>query len=402
MTVEEERKKRRQYVRRMQDEILGEESTNLTEKQREERRKKLFNARKEYLGEEKSVNKIIPLVSVCIPTYQHKDFIEECLKRALMQQTTFSYEIIVCDDGSSDGTVEICRTYAEKHQDKIRLYDHIRYMTRLYDCTDDCNVVGSFSWWWTLESARGKYIALCEGDDYWTDLLKLQKQIDFLEANEEYSMCFHAAEIIDENGNISEKKPLLPVKERDYTGEEILYNWIVPTASVVFRKKYIEKLTSQMSKNQGYLFGDIVLFLTLVECGKVYCISANPMVAYRVHSGGITQTNNTSAKRIKHYQILKKDFKGRYARICEKLIIYTCHLVFMQNRVFTFKGIKHLPNEEIAGIPKNILYFAMLIERRDWLYRRIRALYEIFTTKAGWDRIFMKIKDLSKKQHITK
>lgn len=188
--TEEERRELNKRLWEEQKSILGETDDKLdvfiTHEQLSKRRRMLFDIRKEYLGEDKPINRIIPIVSVCIPTFNHKDFIEECLNGALTQITSFPYEIIICDDGSYDGTAEICRKYAEKHKDKIRLYDHNRSMTRLYDSNgkpiEGCN------WFWALESARGEYIAICEGDDYWIDKLKLQKQVDFLYKNLDFGL----------------------------------------------------------------------------------------------------------------------------------------------------------------------------------------------------------------------
>lgn len=137
--------------------------------------KERFALEKECLGENKPVNKLSPLVSVCIATYQHADFIKDCIEGALKQETDFDFEIIIGEDASQDGTREICINYAEKYTDKIRLFLRNRETSQLYDTKG--NFVCRFNGKWNRESARGKYIALCEGDDYWTDPLKLQKKV---------------------------------------------------------------------------------------------------------------------------------------------------------------------------------------------------------------------------------
>lgn len=141
---------------------------------------------KEYLGSEKLINKSTPLVSVCVATYQHVGYIAQTLEGILMQKTTFSVEIIVGEDGSTDGTIEICKKYAEENPDRIRLYLRDRNESLIYD--DNKVAVGYCNWIWTLQEARGKYIAICEGDDYWTDPYKLQKQVDFLEKDPDYGL----------------------------------------------------------------------------------------------------------------------------------------------------------------------------------------------------------------------
>jgi glycosyltransferase involved in cell wall biosynthesis len=130
----------------------------------------------EYLGTEKPINKIQPVVSVCITTYNHAAFIAECLDSVLMQETDFHFEIIVGEDDSTDGTREICKQYAEKFPDKIRLF--------LRNADDKIFIngkkTGRFNFLENFKSARGKYIALCDGDDYWLTSSKLQFQYNFL------------------------------------------------------------------------------------------------------------------------------------------------------------------------------------------------------------------------------
>jgi glycosyltransferase involved in cell wall biosynthesis len=125
-----------------------------------------------------------PLVSVNIITYNHEPYIVQAIEGALMQKTNFPYEVLIGEDDSSDGTREICKEYAAKYPDKIRLF--------LNDRKNVIYINGQPTGRWNfinlLKKAKGKYIAICEGDDYWTDPYKLQKQVDFLEANPEYGL----------------------------------------------------------------------------------------------------------------------------------------------------------------------------------------------------------------------
>src|SRR5690554_6846745 len=171
-----------------------------------------------------------PIVSVCVQTYNHEKYIKECLEGILMQQTTFPFEIILGEDESSDGTREICKAYAEKYPDIIRLFLRSRkdviYVNK--------RPTGRFNLLENLKVTKGKYVAICEGDDYWTDPLKLQKQVDFLEGNSEYSMCFHNAKFLYQGENHL-NRPFRDIETREYSGQEILRVWTIPTASVVFR-----------------------------------------------------------------------------------------------------------------------------------------------------------------------
>lgn len=129
-----------------------------------------------------------PHVSVMIITYQQKQFIRTAIEGVLMQETNFPFEIIIGDDESSDGTREICIEYAKTYPEKIRLFLHRR--------ENNIKVMGRpshiFQYVYNAFLLRGKYVAICYGDDYWTDQLKLQKQYDFLKSNSEYSYCYHS------------------------------------------------------------------------------------------------------------------------------------------------------------------------------------------------------------------
>jgi glycosyltransferase involved in cell wall biosynthesis len=121
-------------------------------------------------------NKIF--VSVCVITYNHEKFIEEALDSVIMQSTDFDIEIIIGDDSSTDNTTSICERYAKKH-------NNIHHIDRKK------NIGMNANWMDTIRSAKGKYIALLEGDDYWLSINKLQKQVDFLENHKRFVLCSH-------------------------------------------------------------------------------------------------------------------------------------------------------------------------------------------------------------------
>lgn len=221
-----------------------------------------------------------------------------------MQQTTFRFEVIVNDDASTDGTAAIIRDYAEKYPSIIKpiyqsknLYKtHKDVLTRLMN-----------------SRMRGKYIAMCEGDDYWTDPLKLQKQVDFLEAHPDYSMCFHNAVEHWEDGSRDDAL-FSSVEERDYTGPEIYGRWMVPTASVVFRRSVIDSaLYRKASANKKIFFGDIRLFLTCAAMGRMRGMS-DVMSVYRRHEGGMaySQSFERQGSVIKHNAQIPKTFGRQY------------------------------------------------------------------------------------------
>lgn len=241
-----------------------------------------FLLQKEYLGENKPINQIQPIVSVTVATYQHVNYIKQCLDGILMQKTDFPYEIILGEDGSVDGTQEICKEYAEKYPDKIRLFIRDRKLSQYIGKNGK---VTRFNGIWNRMSARGKYIAWCEGDDYWIEPLKLQRQVDFLESHQDYSMCFHNA--IQKWECDKKEGPFAKISNRNYSGIEIFNKWIVPTASSMFRKEIIfSDMYRNSISNSDFLFGDNILFLCAAEMGRIWGMK-ECMCVYRRHEGGM-------------------------------------------------------------------------------------------------------------------
>lgn len=255
------------------------------------------------------------LVSVCIQTFNQKNYIKQCLDGVLMQQTNFSIEIILGEDDSSDGTREICIDYAEKHSEQIRLF--------LRDRKDVIfiggNATGRFNFIENLKESKGKYIALCEGDDYWTDPLKLQKQVDFLESNSEFSGCFHYTQTIYENGKKGRVFGFHPDKF-DFDAESTFSKCsLFHTSSFVFLKSALE-LPNWLSK---VVSGDMAIFSIIAAKGKLKCIPEE-MSVYRKHEGGITNTsniiNNYHSQRIDLINYLNGFHDFKYKIVAEKII----------------------------------------------------------------------------------
>lgn len=221
-----------------------------------------------------------PLLSIITLVYNHEKYLKDCLNGFVKQSVNFPFEVIIHDDASTDNSRKIIEEYAS------------RYPTIFIPIYQDYNQfshgvkIGKV---FMYPRARGKYIALCEGDDYWTDPYKLQKQVDFLENNPDYSMCFHAATEIwedypEKNGVFSN------IQNRDYVSTEIFNHWIIPTASTVFRKEVIDSkfYNENISSNTKIAFGDIALFITCSQFGKIRGFS-DVMSVYRRHSQGMTQ-----------------------------------------------------------------------------------------------------------------
>ena len=223
-----------------------------------------------------------PVVTVCILTYNHKEFIEQAINGTLIQKINFPYEILIGDDCSTDGTTEIIRKYQNQYPDKIRLLVSDRNLWQPLP-----NIATGLMGIALLQACRGKYIAICEGDDYWTDPLKLQKQVDFLEANPEYSGAFHQIQVLEEDGTWGDPlKGLQNLGNRlDVTLEDCISN--TPpfhTSSFLFRRDRLH-LPQDFSR---YSSGDMSLYVILSSQGKFRRIPEN-MSVYREHPGGITK-----------------------------------------------------------------------------------------------------------------
>ena len=217
---------------------------------------------------------ITPLLSICIQTYNQVKFIKECLDGILMQQTNFDFEILLGEDASIDGTREICMEYAKRHPDKIRLFLH----NRENNISISGSPTGRFNFLYNLYSTKGKYIALCEGDDYWTDPLKLQKQVDFLEANPEYVICFTDTKI-QIGGSLINNNLIVP---KNYEAIETLASVgnYIHTPTVVF-KNIVKEFPSQLYLSP---IGDYFIYMLLAEKGKIHFINEYTTV-YRKNVG---------------------------------------------------------------------------------------------------------------------
>lgn len=266
-------------------------------KEVQEREDILYNLQEEYGGTDKPVNHIKPIVSVCIPTYQHVQYIGKCLDGALMQETTFPIEIIIGDDGSVDGTVDVCKDYAERFPDKIRFFNRERVLTRVFD--SEAHIERFCNWWWTLRDARGKYVAICEGDDYWIDPLKLQKQVDFLENHPDYVMSHTSIQYYFQNQKLfvqSRDAEINAHLNDDIHAEDILFSdrYRIQTVTVVYRKDIAELVLScdsSLYRSGRFLQGDTPLWYGLLQHGKIHFLPEVTAI-YRRNDGSVTATKD--------------------------------------------------------------------------------------------------------------
>ncbi len=239
-------------------------------------------------------NQDIKVTIRCI-TYNQKDYIRQCLDGFVMQKTNFRFEAIVHDDASTDGTDEIVREYAEKYPDIIKPIFETENQYSKHD--------GSLGRIMNANT-RGKYVAICEGDDYWTDPLKLQKQADFLDANPQCSLTYHACKNVFSTPckvNILYGEC---VKE-SYSDIDILSIYPFQTATVMYRKDILDSDLYKKAQAIGCTAGDQILFLTASRLGTIEGVNEK-MSVYRRHEGGISQHMYEADKLWKNFKDWQK------------------------------------------------------------------------------------------------
>ena len=246
--------------------------------------------------------KEFPLVSIQCLVYNHEPYLRQCLDGFVMQKTDFKFEAIVHDDVSTDGSAAIIREYAEKYPDIIKPIFEIENQYSKRDGSLDRIM---------HEACKGKYIALCEGDDYWTDPLKLQKQVDFMEKNTEYTMCCSDAVI---KANESELNWKRYAEDQAIPVEDIILGGglFIQTATLLFRCELISKERYPDFAINCHV-GDYPLQIFASLNGKVYWF-ADKMAVYRYQVGNswtsLNKTKTCSDKMIKGWQSEVKMLKG--------------------------------------------------------------------------------------------
>lgn len=216
------------------------------------------------------------MVSVMCTAFNHEEYIRDALEGMVNQKTDFDYEILINDDVSSDGTADIIREYAAKYPEKIRAFFPEK---NLYSQNIDVYYHSFFP------NARGKYVAFCEGDDYWCDETKLQRQVDFLEAHPEYTACVHNTMLRYCAGNHADEPLIKREGERDVEFEDILpgMNNAWHTSSLVAKTELLKNPPDYYYVACDYGFGDYPYGIWLRHNGPVHFID-RCMSVYRINS----------------------------------------------------------------------------------------------------------------------
>lgn len=259
------------------------------------------------------------LVSICAATYNHEKYIKDALDSFLMQNANFKYEIIICDDASTDNTTNIILEYQEKYPDIIvpLIQKENLYQQGIHNLPV------------LIKKAKGKYLAFCECDDYWCDDDKLQKQVDILENNKELSACVHNTVLLNLHNhtetqiNMIEKSDCLMDTIRVLKWEE---NFCFHLSSMMVRKAFVEQLPDYYLNARG--FGDFPFALHLSTQGPIYFIAQN-MSVYRKFTEGSwserCQTNiqyalNHKISLIEMFETFDRHTHKKYHLIIKKII----------------------------------------------------------------------------------
>jgi glycosyltransferase involved in cell wall biosynthesis len=232
----------------------------------------------------------LPLVTTRTVTYMHEPFIRACIEGILMQRTTFPVQVVIHDDASTDKTADIVREYETKYPWLIK---------GIYQKENQYSKPGRGTMREDIHTAiRGKYVAYCEGDDYWTDPLKLQKQVEMLETNSNYSGCFHKTIVVSTDGTSDNPNDWW----KDFSGRQyISFKDVISedtpfhTSSFMFRGYLIKYLDSNHKLYKGIISGDLINFCLVANCGNIGFIH-DYMSAYRRHGAGITTTTTHTNK----------------------------------------------------------------------------------------------------------
>jgi glycosyltransferase involved in cell wall biosynthesis len=303
-----------------------------------------------------------PLLTVCIITYNHEKFIAETLNSVLMQKTNFSYTIIVGEDCSTDRTRAILLEYKEKHPHKIELLLNEKNLGPQRNLMNVHN------------TAQTKYIAMLDGDDYWTDPDKLQTQVDFMDKNDDYAGCFHKIlfKTIDTSKIYTYPNNVI---KNSFTIEDVIAmsttGWLIMTSSFVYNKKKTGNLPDWMI---GLKVGDMTVNLLVGHSGKIQYID-KIMANYRENTGSLMTTEAYNKitmvkERIKIFKFFDRHTNFIYnTSIQKQLLALYYELIkhfddsnqfiksYYYSLLFNFHNIK-LRHHDITSLKKMLIFIA--------------------------------------------
>ena len=229
-----------------------------------------------------------PRVSICLITYNHEEYLETTLNSIFEQHTDFDFEVVIGDDYSTDCTPNIIKNFAKKYPNQIRAYLHPYNLSKEFKEYPPAKL----NFLHALYQTRGQYVLHIEGDDYFCDTQKLQKQVDYLETNLNSSACFHNAKIIYEDNSGREEELLNSVETPKFiTTKDLILDaetWFMATASVMFRRGLVLPFPDWFWYCKS---GDIPLYFLLSQKGSIFYMQ-DVMSIYRKNLGGMSFTDS--------------------------------------------------------------------------------------------------------------
>lgn len=291
-------------------------------------------------------------------TYNHSAYITDTMNGFVMQQTDFPFVCTIMDDASTDGEQDVIRGFVEDNFDlqdasvafqKDVDYGHVIFARHKININCYFAIIFLNENHYSQKKSKApylkewmdaKYVALCEGDDYWTDPLKLQKQVDFLEGHPDFTMCFHGADIKNE----SSRKVLLgceSIQTREYFPSDVFPDWVVPTASMVYKKQEVDGYP--IKHQEWFCPGDIVLIMKCMHTGRVWAMKEH-MSVYRMNNwsvSSIAETIESRNRMCKHYEALMLNFPKVDREFCNRYIS-AFHYSRFRKDPSAFNKVKHL------------------------------------------------------------
>lgn len=307
-----------------------------------------------------------PKVSVAMITYNHEKFIGQAIESVLMQETDFPVEIVIGEDGSTDGTRGVVQEYAEKHPGRIRVLAHCRNLGM------NPNLAA------TLAACRGEYIALLEGDDYWTDSRKLARQSNFLDTHPDCVNCFHNVTIVSDDpqastqdyfpqpdGRILMCAPDLPER---ISQTEFLKRNVIPTCSVMLRKSSVGILPAWFHELS---LGDQPLHVLCTEHGLSAYIP-EVMGAYRLH-GTSAWSGKAAAYRINRTIEMLVALERHFQDRPQRLVLLETRLNLMKVLAQAFQQGGQIPE----SISTTKAYLRLSLRHQSFSFRKFRKLVKL-------------------------
>lgn len=285
-----------------------------------------------------------PKVSVCMIAYNHERFIRQAIENVLNQDVDFPIELVIGDDCSKDGTAAICEEFAVRDP-RVRLLPRERNL----------GVMPNFTR--TLVACSGEYVAVCEGDDYWTDVRKLRKQVEFLDSHLGYSGTTHQSIVVTDGEAVRHFKEGVPslLATKDLLGGRLFH-----TASVLFRRPVLDLF----SNSPRVLSCDRLLNFCISFIGQVH-YSEDCMCAYRIHGAGMS--SNASVEQMKldldsipYLKRIEPDFPEYRYRSYVYATIGLCRAASLGQKIY-YLSLSFVYS--FASFPKNLVFIASRLGR---------------------------------------